>query len=87
MVPSTGSGNCLQIKKRSNSVTLKNIAEIQEIFPEKHSRKIRREFKDRYHLFTKLTPLLLTDVYRHVTKDASAESVGLNLLIDSKYIH
>ena len=75
-------------KQRSNSATLKNIAEIQEMFPENHSRKMRREFKDCYHLFTKLTPLLLTDMYHHLTKDASVVPIqkalgGLNMLIDS----
>ena len=79
-------------KQRSNSATLKNIAEIQEMFPETHTRKMRREFKDRYHLFTKLTPLLLTDMYRSLTKDASVvpnQKVldRLNMLVDSDYIH
>ena len=32
-------------KQRSNSATLRNIAEIQEMFPENHSWKMRREFK------------------------------------------
>ena len=79
-------------KQRSNSATLRNIAEIQEMFPENHSRKMRQELKNRYHLFTKLTPLLLTDMYRRLTKDASVvpnqKALGrLNMLIDSDYIH
>ena len=43
-------------------------------------------------MFTKLIPLLLTDMYRHLTKDASVTPNlkaldRLNLLIDSDYIH
>ena len=81
-----------QTAKKIDGTKKKNIAEIQEIFPEKHSCKMRREFKDCYHMFTKLTPLLLTDMYRRLTKDASVvpnqKALNrLNMLIDSDYIH
>lgn len=50
---------------------------------------MRKEFKDQYHIFTKLT---LTDMYRHLTKDASVVPNKkaldrLNMLINSDYIH
>lgn len=52
---------------------------------------MRREFKDHYHMFTELTPLLFTDMYRRLTKDASVvpnqKALNrLNMLVDSDYI-
>ena len=62
------------------------------MFPETHSRKLRRELKDRYHLFTKPTLFLLIDMYCRLTKDASVVPNQkaldrLNILVDSDYIH
>ena len=53
---------------------------------------MRREFKDHHHMFTKLTLLLLIDMYHHLTKDASVVQnkkalERLHMLIHSDYIH
>ena len=47
--------------KRSVSLSLKNVTEIEKLVPEKHSRRMRREFRKRYAHVVSITPHVLDD--------------------------
>lgn len=59
-------------KERSNSKMVANIEQIKQTIPTYHTRALRREFKEKFNRIAKVPPVVLAEMYRTLTSDATA---------------
>lgn len=75
-------------KHRSTTRMVETIEKVKSTIPTYHTRALRREFSERFRNVSKLPPVVLAEIYRTLTSDATANDAvrrRLVLFLDADY--